>query len=64
MKQNKKIGNFAISLFDDETEGEEEDGDVWDRCISHYDTMTLVIECKGGSTMVTKLHMVNGGNIV
>ena len=30
MKQNKKIGNFAISLFDDETEGEEEDGDVWD----------------------------------
>ena len=30
MKQNKKIGNFAISLFDDETEGEEEDGDVLD----------------------------------
>ena len=28
MKQNKKIENFSISLFDDETEGEEEDGDV------------------------------------
>ena len=30
MKQKMKIGNFAISLFDDETESEEEDDDVWD----------------------------------
>ena len=52
MKQKMKIRNFAIPLFDDEMEGEEEDGDVWDDfaaehfwAITRSDTM-LRIEMK------------------